>query len=334
MHMASPIVNRSESVALDNSGQPGFEEGKASRLPIERLCCPADLGILTQKTNGLVCESCLKTYPVRDGRPILIDELRSIFNPDEIANGEEEPHCTPESGWKYRLRKWFPANPGNRDRTFAIQELRVLLPPSPDVLVIGSGNTRKMYESVFPTGLVLTDITLKGAADLACDAHCLPFPNASFDLIIADQVLEHVLNPWAVASEITRCVKPNGIVYSGIPFYLPLHAQPYDFQRFSPAGHRMLYPQFDIVHLTRVGGPIGCLSLTLIGCAGSVSKQLWWTRLTSMLVRLLMKPFEFVDKRHQGKRYSTVPLATVFVGRKSDVSRTPAQLFAEVLPMM
>ena len=39
---------------------------------------------------------------------------------------------------------------------------------------------------------------------------------------------------------------------------------PYDFQRFSPAGHRMLHPQFDIVHLTRVGGPIGCLSLTLI----------------------------------------------------------------------
>ena len=112
--------------------------------------------MLRRKTDGLVCESCLKTYPVPAACRRLIDELRSIFNADEIANGEKNP--TPESGWKYRLRNGFLLIRGNRDHTSAIQELRAF------TLVSGCvgdwvGNTRKMYGSVpFKTGLVLTDI--------------------------------------------------------------------------------------------------------------------------------------------------------------------------------
>lgn len=43
------------------------------------------------------------------------------------------------------------------------------------------------------------------------DATALPFPNASFDLIVASEVLEHVANVDAVLDEVARALKPGGI---------------------------------------------------------------------------------------------------------------------------
>lgn len=42
------------------------------------------------------------------------------------------------------------------------------------------------------------------------DAHKLPFKSASFDLVICTEVLEHVVNPENVVSEIGRVLKPGG----------------------------------------------------------------------------------------------------------------------------
>lgn len=42
------------------------------------------------------------------------------------------------------------------------------------------------------------------------DAHKLPFKQASFDLVICTEVLEHVVNPEQVVSEIERVLKPGG----------------------------------------------------------------------------------------------------------------------------
>jgi len=44
------------------------------------------------------------------------------------------------------------------------------------------------------------------------DAHKLPFPNESFDLIICTETLEHVINPLGVLMEIKRCLADNGEV--------------------------------------------------------------------------------------------------------------------------
>lgn len=41
----------------------------------------------------------------------------------------------------------------------------------------------------------------------------LPFPDAQFDFIIMDNVLDHCENPDQVMKEMTRVLKPNGIVF-------------------------------------------------------------------------------------------------------------------------
>lgn len=47
--------------------------------------------------------------------------------------------------------------------------------------------------------------------DFICaDAHKLPFPDESFDLIICTETLEHVVDPLRVLLEIRRCLSPKG----------------------------------------------------------------------------------------------------------------------------
>ena len=49
------------------------------------------------------------------------------------------------------------------------------------------------------------------------DAEALPFPDQSFDKILCTEVLEHVLNPGAVISEIRRLMKSAGMAVVSVP---------------------------------------------------------------------------------------------------------------------
>lgn len=46
---------------------------------------------------------------------------------------------------------------------------------------------------------------------ICADAHSLPFPNESFDVVICTEVLEHVKNPEKVLREIKRVLTKDGI---------------------------------------------------------------------------------------------------------------------------
>lgn len=41
---------------------------------LEMLRCPADLGVLDETEDGLLCRDCGRAYPVRDGIPVLLLE--------------------------------------------------------------------------------------------------------------------------------------------------------------------------------------------------------------------------------------------------------------------
>jgi SAM-dependent methyltransferase len=65
----------------------------------------------------------------------------------------------------------------------------------------------------------------------------IPYPDAHFDLVVADNVLEHLDNPDRVFSEIARVLKPGGVFIAKTPnawHYVPTIARftPHSFHRF------------------------------------------------------------------------------------------------------
>ena len=70
----------------------------------------------------------------------------------------------------------------------------------------------------------------------------LAFPDASFNYVISDQVLEHVEgNPQQAIDECYRVLRPNGIAIHTTCCINPIHAAPLDFWRFTPYALSLLH---------------------------------------------------------------------------------------------
>ena len=66
------------------------------------------------------------------------------------------------------------------------------------------------------------------------DMQNLPFDDSIFDIVISDQVIEHLENPKKAVRESYRVLKKGGIAIHTTCFMLPIHPCPKDFWRFSP----------------------------------------------------------------------------------------------------
>ena len=89
---------------------------------------------------------------------------------------------------------------------------------------------------------------------LVADAHKLPFVDQSFDGVWIQAVLEHVLEPIDVVSEIHRVLRDDGLVYAETPFMQQVHERAYDFTRFTQSGHRWLFRSFTEISAGPVTG--------------------------------------------------------------------------------
>ena len=71
---------------------------------------------------------------------------------------------------------------------------------------------------------------------------CAPLPadHERFDVVIAEQVLEHVVDPLGGLVNLRKLATPGGWVVVSTPFLLRLHHEPIDYWRFTPDGLRHL----------------------------------------------------------------------------------------------
>jgi SAM-dependent methyltransferase len=94
----------------------------------------------------------------------------------------------------------------------------------------------------------------------------LPFPDASFDVVVAGEFLEHVRDPEAVVAEVRRVLRPDGTFVGSVPNAFRLQSRllflrgrppeddPTHLHMYSPASIRRLLPAFGPVELHFVGG--------------------------------------------------------------------------------
>jgi SAM-dependent methyltransferase len=64
----------------------------------------------------------------------------------------------------------------------------------------------------------------------------------SIDVVVADQVLEHVQKPWLASEAFYRVLKPSGIAIIATPGLYPVHPSPLDCWRIMPDGYKVLFP--------------------------------------------------------------------------------------------
>lgn len=61
-----------------------------------------------------------------------------------------------------------------------------------------------------------------------------------FDLILANQVWEHLDRPYAATRNVRRMLKKGGHFWVAVPFFIPFHAAPMDNSRWSARGLKNL----------------------------------------------------------------------------------------------
>lgn len=106
-------------------------------------------------------------------------------------------------------------------------------------LDVGCG--QKPYEMLFSktTKYVGVDVEISGhnhvdsKVDIYYNGLNLPFPDNAFDNIVCFEVLEHVKNPLALITEMSRVLRPKGYLLITTPFVYPEHETPFDFQRIT-----------------------------------------------------------------------------------------------------
>ena len=74
---------------------------------------------------------------------------------------------------------------------------------------------------------------------------CAPLEGrGTFDVVICEQVIEHVVDPWAAAENLRGLCTPGGHVIVSTPFLIRVHELPaygmHDYWRFTPRGLRIL----------------------------------------------------------------------------------------------
>lgn len=57
-----------------------------------------------------------------------------------------------------------------------------------------------------------------------------------FDLILANQVWEHLDRPYAATRHVQQMLRPGGHFWLAVPFFIPFHAAPADCSRWSARG--------------------------------------------------------------------------------------------------
>lgn len=215
----------------------------------------------------VVCvgSACGTKYPVVHGAPVLINEENSVFRIKGFADGQST-FFRSYSPTRRFISSILPSISSNQ---VALKNLRTFFASlmeertRPKVLVIGgsiAGSGFNEAMSGLDICLLETDVAFGPRTQLFCDCHDIPFRDETFHGVVAQAVLEHVIDPSRCVSEIHRVLKPEGLAYVEVPFMQQVHGGAYDFTRFSHLGLLRLFRHFEEVKSGVACGPGMALS--------------------------------------------------------------------------
>jgi SAM-dependent methyltransferase len=240
-----------------------------------------------------------------------------------------------ENRLKRRIRRSLPALATEYNRNdvdeLVRRELQKRVGPISG-LVVGAGERPAEIESRFPdVSWLTTDVDMAYRPLLIADTLKLPIADASQDLVVAEMVIEHVMDISQAARELERVCKPGGLVLVKAPFCFPWHGVPTDFFRCTPSGIRALFRSMETIHLGRCMGPWGALAYQLDTLVVNLTSVRYVRLGSAFASRFMFGWLKWLDWLSPSRKRDLITSSGVtFVGRKMQRSFTAREILEEL----
>lgn len=190
------------------------------------------------------------------GRRNLVDSTRDIFRPPVFL-----PNSSAANRLQNLLRRFLDLQAGSiwhdlrhelatahgsvLDVGCGAQVYRRLLPPTVAYRGIDTADAKNNFGYDVPDTHYFTGDDW-GVADASCD------------LVLFTEVLEHIPEPAAFLARSRRCLRPGGRIVMTVPFAARWHYIPQDYWRFTPSGLARLLDaaDFDEITVRARGNPL------------------------------------------------------------------------------
>ena len=164
------------------------------------------------------------------------------------------------------------------------------------VLDVGCGD--RPYAELFP-GATGFDVPGNPHADLHGSLEAIPVDDASFDVVLCLQVLEHVPDPGAAIRELHRVVRPGGRVLLSTHGVYPFHPNPDDLWRWTHTGLERLFEgsaSWRSVTVTPGAGTGACLGMLISTYVDLATQRLHVMWLGNLGIRLVNRVAGLFDR--------------------------------------
>ncbi|MET7484939.1 class I SAM-dependent methyltransferase [Streptomyces sp. NPDC005538] len=302
------------------------------------LVCPLCRSPLRTEPEGLSCTApdcpchASLSFPVAGRWPVLVDFERSVVDRAETTAAAARPDAggPRPAGLVHRLPAalrlvWKPHNHVAARNIDLL--LRALPGPAPTLLVVGGATVGNGVGAVYRDPRVQVigfDIAPSPVTQFIADAHRIPLATASVDAVLAQAVLEHVLDPPLVVAEIHRVLKSGGLVYAETPFLQQVHAGAHDFTRYTASGHRYLFRRFEELAAGPVAGP----GTQFLWSTDHLVRGLTRSPLAGRGVRGLLCWLRVLDRLVPAGYAEDDASAVYFLGRKAERELTAEEIIA------
>ena len=303
--------------------------------PENTLICPACKTELIRIENSFKCTNnkCIHSttdnfYRCFGGVPVLVSEEMC----DTVCSSSNVRSLIMRSGDGGRLKflKKHIVGESNVTKSNISNFVKLLMSSGTNkiVLIIGSGEigsgTNDLYTS--PIEIVGTDVYISPSVDYVSDAHYLPFKDCMFDGVLIQAVLEHVVNPNLVVSEIHRVLKKDGILYAETPFMQQVHEGAYDFTRYTVLGHRYLFKNFEKISSGGLDGVGVVLAWSIRAFIHAIIRSRIIAKIIFVPVKYILSYF---DKIADPKSFHDANSGSFFLGKRTVNSITHKELIKE-----
>lgn len=311
------------------------------------LVCPSCKGSLSAGNHKIKCKQCNDEFQIWNGVPILINDSHSFLKSSDIiqdANSQlsKESHLLDilriihRLFWKFSF-KVVPHLYSKRRMNEISQIFNTHIEDYRDshkletyrFLIVGGGDLGNIGREMKTTAgyeLINSDVYYTPTVNLIADITLLPFADSSFDFVLAEGVLEHVVSPLLGVQEIHRILKPDGLFFVTSPFMLGVHIPRVDFTRWTKSGLISLLRNFELIESGVIEGAFVALAYQISYVAMLVSpKRL--IKFTNLFVNLFLIPFKFIDPIFRHNPISEDAACSLYlISKKAEIPVNDSQI--------